>query len=67
VADNPGWTATPDAIKSATYMLANRLYEERKAPFGTVGNADFGALPIRDQRTVNRILAPYMRRQPAVA
>jgi len=62
-----GWTAVPDDVAGATYLLANRLYEERKAPFGTVGNADFGALPIRDQRTVNRMLAPYMRREPVVA
>ena len=62
-----GWAATPDDIVGATFMLAFRLYEERKAAFGVVGNADFGALPIRDQRTVNRMLAPYMRREPVVA
>lgn len=62
-----GWTAVPDDVKGATYMLAWRLYEERKAPFGTTGNADFGALPIRDQRTVMKLLAPYMRREPVVA
>jgi hypothetical protein len=62
-----GWTAVPGDVVGACYLLANRLYEERKAPFGTVGNADFGALPIRDQRTVNRMLAPYMRREPVVA
>ena len=62
-----GWAAVPADIKSATYFLAYRLFEERQAPFGTVGNADFGALPIRDQRTVMKLLAPYKRMEPAVA
>ena len=62
-----GWTAVPADIKGAVYLLANRLYEERKTPFGTVGSADFGAMAIRDQRTVLRMLAPYMRREPVVA
>lgn len=62
-----GWAAVPADIKAATYFLAYRLYEERQAPFGTVGNADFGALPIRDQRTVMKLLAPYKRMAPAVA
>lgn len=62
-----GWTAVPDDVVGACYLLANRLAEEKKAPFGTVGSAEFGALPIRDQRTVLRLLAPYMRRHPVVA
>ena len=62
-----GWAAVPDDIKGAAFLLANRLFEERNAPFGTVGSADFGAMPIRDQRTVNRMLAPYMRHEPVIA
>lgn len=62
-----GWATIPDDIKGAAFLLANRLFEERNAPFGTVGSADFGAMPIRDQRTVNRMLAPYMRREPVIA
>ena len=62
-----GWAAVPNDISGACYLLANRLYEERRTPFGTVGSAEFGAMPIRDQRTVLRMLGPYMRREPVVA
>lgn len=62
-----GWAAVPAAVESATYLIANRLFEERKAPFGTVGSAEFGALPIRDQRTVMKLLGPYKRPRPMVA
>ena len=62
-----GWAAVPADIKGACYLIANRLFEERNTPFGTVGSADFGALPIRDQRTVTKLLAPYTRVPPQVA
>lgn len=62
-----GWTAVPAAVVEATYLIANRLYEERNAPFGSVANADFGSLPLRDQRTVKTLLMPFMRRSPQVA
>lgn len=62
-----GWAAVPADVKGATYLVANRLFEERKAPFGSVANAEFGSLPLRDQRTVTKLLAPYMRTKPLVA
>lgn len=62
-----GWAAVPADVKGATYLIANRLFEERKAPFGSVANADFGSLPLRDQRTVTRLLHDYVRRSPMVA
>lgn len=62
-----GWAAVPSDVKGATYLIANRLFEERKVPFGTVGSVEFGALPIRDQRTVMKMLAKYDRNPPQVA
>lgn len=62
-----GWATVPADVKGATFLIANRLYEERKVPFGSVSNADFGSLPLRDQRTVTKMLYPYQRRTPVVA
>lgn len=61
-----GWAAVPDEVKGATYFVANRLYEERKAPFGVAGANEFGPLPLRDQRTVDKMLAQFKRTKPMV-
>lgn len=62
-----GWASVPADVKGATYLVANRLFEERKVPFGAVTNAEFGSLPLRDQRTVMKLLRPYIRTRPQVA
>ena len=62
-----GWTAVPDDVKGAAYLVANRLYAERNTPFGSVQSAEFGALPIREQRDVMKLLQDYVVRAPLVA
>lgn len=62
-----GWAATPADVKGATYLIANRLYEERRSPFGLAANPEFGSQPIRQSSAVRKLLEPYMRRSPLVA
>lgn len=62
-----GWAAVPADVKGATYLVANRLFELRSVPFGTVPSVEFGSLPIREQRDVMKLLRDYVRRTPLVA
>lgn len=59
-----GWAAIPDAVKEATYLLANRLFYEVSVPSGnTPPSPDFG-LPgsgLRRPYTAEDLLRPYVR------
>ncbi len=63
-----GWTAVPDDVKEAAYLIAHRLFYERDVPSGIVaGSIEFGGTGLREQRSVMKLLKPYMRYEPNVA
>jgi hypothetical protein len=58
-----GWSAVPDAVTEATYLLAHRLYYEVKVPGGvTAPNIDFGlpGSPLSRPYTAEGLLRPYV-------
>lgn len=64
-----GWTAPPEAVKTATAILATRLLRRaREAPFGIVAvGLDGEAVRIaRFDPDVSFLLAPYSRPRPLV-
>lgn len=64
-----GWTAVPTAIKNATLIVANRIFQRRVSPFGIAGSPETGS-ELRLLRSVDvdaqQILAPYRRQWGAV-
>jgi hypothetical protein len=58
-----GWTAVPAPVKAATLILAGELFKLREAPFGVVGNGDFGVVRVQNNRKVSELLMKY-RHQP---
>lgn len=63
-----GWTAVPDDVKEACYLLAHRLFYEKDVPSGVVpGSLEFGGTGMRELRSVVKLLKPYMRYEPNVA
>jgi hypothetical protein len=63
-----GWTAVPDDVKEACYLIAHRLYYERDVPSGVLpGSAEFGGTGLRELRSVDKLLKPYKRYEPNVA
>lgn len=64
-----GWTAVPDAVKEAAYLLTNRLSYEVAVPGGvTAPNVDFGVPGSALQRpyTAEGLLKPYMRHDTTI-
>lgn len=63
VTGNFGWAAVPDAVNKACILLAIDQYKLNNAPFGVVGNNDFGT--VRAGAGINRqaaaLLAPFVR------
>lgn len=63
-----GWAAVPGDVKEAAYLIAHRLFYERDVPSGIVsGSLEFGGTGLREQRSVQKLLKPYMRYEPNVA
>lgn len=56
-----GWTAVPDPVKQACLILASEAFKLKDAPFGVAGFSDFGAVRVRDNPMVARMLQPYGR------
>lgn len=58
-----GWTAVPTAVKQATLIEANRIFQRRVSPFGIAGSPETGS-ELRLLRSVDvdaqKILRPYM-------
>lgn len=63
-----GWpTAVPSAVKEACLMLAAELFKLKDAPFGVAGFSEFGAIRVRDNPKVAKMLMPYQRYAVLVA
>lgn len=57
-----GWPETPEAIVTATLMLAARLWDRRQSPGGVLGTSDIGVIRVTGtDRDVEALLAPYVR------
>lgn len=60
-----GWPAIPEEVKTATGILAGRLFKRADSLLGVAGFGDLGAITLRAvDPDVQRLLAPYVR--PAV-
>jgi len=60
-----GWPAVPEPVRSATAILAGRLFKRADSLLGVMGFGDLGAITLRAvDPDVQRMLAPYVR--PAV-
>jgi len=61
-----GFPTVPEPVKSATAILAGRLYKRADSLLGVAGFGDLGAITLRAvDPDVQRMLAPYIR--PAVS
>lgn len=57
-----GWPAVPEPVKSATAIMAGRLYKRSDSLLGVAGFGDLGAITLRSvDPDVQRMLAPYVR------
>lgn len=59
-----GYASTaPAAVKEACLLQSARMYKRRDAPFGVIGNAEFGQLQVipRFDPDVLMLLAPFVR------
>ena len=60
-----GWPSVPEEVKSATTILAGRLFKRADSLLGVAGFGDMGAISLRAiDPDVQRLLAPFVR--PAV-
>jgi len=60
-----GWPDVPEPVRSATAILAGRLFKRADSLLGVAGFGDLGAITLRAvDPDVQRMLAPFMR--PAV-
>lgn len=60
-----GWPQVPEPVRSATAILAGRLFKRADSLLGVAGFGDLGAITLRAvDPDVQRMLAPYIR--PAV-
>jgi len=60
-----GWPAVPEPVKSATAIMAGRLYKRADSLLGVAGFGDLGAITLRAvDPDVKLMLSPYVR--PAV-
>lgn len=56
-----GWAQVPDPVTEAALILAEEIFKLKDAPFGVAGYGEFGAVRVRDNPKVARMLAPYRR------
>lgn len=62
-----GWATVPKPIKQACLVVAESIYKEKDAPFGIAGTDSYGLVRVRENPSVMRKLAPYVRFPVAVA
>jgi hypothetical protein len=55
-----GWPAVPLAVKQASLIAAADLFKLKDAPFGVAGISDLGAIRVKDNPMITRLLARYM-------
>jgi len=58
-----GWPAVPLAVKQAALIAAADLFKLKDAPFGVAGISDLGALRVKDNPMITKLLARYMNGQ----
>jgi hypothetical protein len=58
-----GWPAVPLAVKQAALISAADLFKLKDAPFGVAGISDLGALRVKDNPMITKLLARYMSGQ----
>ncbi len=62
-----GWPATPDPVKQATLIQANRFWKRKDSPYGVAGSAELGSelrlLASLDPDAVG-LLKPFRRAKP---
>lgn len=56
-----GWAAVPEAIKAACKLTASETSKLKDAPFGVAGFDQYGAVRIRANPAIMRMLGPYIR------
>lgn len=58
-----GWPSVPDAIKTATLILAARLYHRKDSPFGVAGSSGVGEVVMigKTDADVVGLIGPYRR------
>lgn len=56
-----GWAAVPKPVEQACLILAAEGFKLKDAPFGVAGFSEFGAVRVRDNPVVARMLAEYVR------
>ncbi len=56
-----GWPSVPDAVITATTLLAVRYYSRPDAPYGYQGFGEMGALPVRRDWDVEDLLSDYIK------
>lgn len=56
-----GWPATPEEIRLATLLLANRLYLRKDSPEGVAGSAEWGVIRLsRWDPDVEALIGPFV-------
>lgn len=58
-----GWPSVPDAVKTATLILAARLFHRKDSPFGVAGSSGLGEVVMigRVDPDVMALIQPYRR------
>lgn len=56
-----GWAEVPEPVTEAALILAEEIFKLKDAPFGVAGYGEFGAVRVRDNPKVARMLTPYRR------
>jgi hypothetical protein len=57
-----GWPDVPEPVRSATAILAGRLFKRADSLLGVAGFGDLGAITLRAvDPDVQRMLAPYIK------
>lgn len=57
-----GWPAVPEQVRQACLIAVADLWKLRDAPWGVAGFGDYGAVRIRENPEVVRLLRPFMSR-----
>lgn len=56
-----GWVATPDAVKTATLIIAKDIAQQRNTMAGVAGFGEFGAIRVRMNPIAVNLLTPLRR------
>jgi hypothetical protein len=62
-----GWPSIPLGVKWASLTLAEEIFAAKDARFGVAGFGEFGAVRVRENPLIGRLLLPYMRNPIKVA